>query len=226
MRIPTEEPTVVENKTPMGGVEYSHPAYGDISASRVTGHMNLYGSEFHHHGFITIRISHAKFTRSLSRDWHFKGDDIVEVALSEAQWAHFVSSMNHGGTQCTINALGRGTGYVPRLPDPPSRQDQFNSELKKTMERSQDILNALIEKIRAMKISEKAKTELIRGINMAQSGISNNAEFVAESFSEHMEETTERAKCEVNAYIQGQIRLAGMEAIAEGKSPLLLDKKE
>lgn len=220
-RMPIEDPVIKKNSSPMGGEDYSHPAYGDISASRVTGHMNLYGSEFHHQGFITIRIKHAKFTRSLSRDWHFADNEIVEVALSEAQWAHFVSSLNSGGTQCTINGLGRGTGYTPRLPDPPNRQEQFDSELKESMQRSQETLKGLIEKIKEMKISEKAKAELIREIDFAQSGISSSAKFVAESFSEHMEEQTEKAKCEVNAYVTAQVQRVGLEAL-RGDAPLMI----
>jgi hypothetical protein len=213
----------------MGGEDYSHPAYGHISASRVSGHMNLHGSEFHHHGYIIIKIAHGRFTRSLSRDWHYEGEHIVDVALSEAQWAHFVSSLNHGGTPCTIDALNRK--YVARLPDPPSRQEQFDSELKDTMKRSQETLNALIAKIKEMKISQKAKDDLIRDINMAQTHISSNAKYVAESFSEHMEETTEKAKCEVNAYITSQIHRAGLDHLQAQilvikDEPKLIEEKE
>lgn len=36
--------------------ETRHPAYGQISASRVSGERVLYGSDFRHRNFVQIRI--------------------------------------------------------------------------------------------------------------------------------------------------------------------------
>jgi len=205
-----EEPVAKEDNSPLGGTEYSHPAYGQIRASRVSGHQNLYGSDFRHHGYITIVIARSKLRRSLSRDWEFAGQELIDVSLSEAQWATFVSSLNcGGGTPCTINHIDRVS--MPDLPDPPSRKEQFDKELKETMARSAEVLGGLRQKILDMKISEKMKKELISSVDSAGRSIGSNVNFVANSFSEHMEEQVEKAKCEVNAYASGLIQRAGLE---------------
>ena len=224
MRRIVEEPTSKENTDPMGGIEFSHPAYGTISASRVTGHQNLFGSEFHHNGFIAIRVKKAKFRRSLSRDWVFDGDEIVEVSLSESQWANFVSSLNCGpGTQCTINHIGRD--YVAGLPDPKSQKSQFTQELLETTKRSIAALKELTEKIKDMKISEKQKSALLASVYTAERNVNGNVQFVADSFSEHMEVQTEKAKCEVNAYITGQIHGAGLAHLqAQGRLEIIVEE--
>lgn len=202
----------------------THPAFGQIAASRISGHVNLYGSEFHHHGFIAIRINHSELNRSLSRDWPFPRKEIVEVYLSEAQWASFVSSLNIGsGVQCTISHLnGEGVPEIPSLPD---RREQFSSEVNAKMEDAKKSITEIIQKIDGLKISEKAKTELKRELSMVSGRITNSVDFVAKSFSEHMEEQTEKAKCEVNAYIAGTLQRSGLEALQNGTPISLLEKK-
>lgn len=106
MRLEEQEPEVVEVTTGAhrGSKLLRHPAYGQIGASRTYGGGRaLYGSDFRHNSSVTIRISESEVTRDLSRDWPHATREIVEVTLSEAQWATFVSSLNMGeGTQCTL----------------------------------------------------------------------------------------------------------------------------
>src|SRR5687767_12050919 len=99
-----EKPTTTKRvgRTDRGTTE-SHPAYGQISASRVSGSINLYGSDFRHNHYVIVSIHRSVLDRDLSHDWPFPRQEIIEVALSESQWAHFVSSLNAGsGAQCTI----------------------------------------------------------------------------------------------------------------------------
>jgi hypothetical protein len=113
------------------GTAYTHPAFGQISASRVTGSTTLFGSDFLHQHYVTIKVNRAELNRDLSRDWHFQREEIVEVALSEAQWATFVSSMNVGaGSQCTIQRV-----QGEQMPSIPVRvqEDEFKEELRSTV---------------------------------------------------------------------------------------------
>lgn len=64
----------------------THPAYAMIGASRVQGGSYLYGSEFHHQHFVTVSIRRAETHRSLSRDWFSGGEELIEVAMSEAHY--------------------------------------------------------------------------------------------------------------------------------------------
>ena len=72
------------------------------------------------------------------------------------------------------------------------------------------------------KLSGKAKDELRKKLDRAESGITSSVKFVADQFSEHVETVTEHAKIEVGAYVTNAIARAGVAAL-EGKSLLLLD---
>ena len=198
---------------------FTHPAFAQIGASRCTGAKNLYGSDFEHHNFVTIHISRSELHRSLSRDWAGAHDEIIEVALSEAQWATFVSTLNSGsGVQCTLQHLERRS--VPQLPSPPPLQDQFQRELVATLEEAQRqaaILAKLIE-------AGGKKSEMRDAIIQLQNHLVPNVSFVAKQFGEHMEDVTEKAKIEVSAYVESAVHRAGLRAL---DSPLLrLPKKE
>lgn len=216
-----ENPVTKKNDGPIGGERISHPAFGQISASRCSGHVNLYGSDFVHNNFIELRISHSDLTRSLSNDWPHAHDEIIAVSLSEAQWATFVSSLNVGsGVQCTLRHINRKP--IPRLPDPSSRADQFKKEASETTARANEALKELAELINESKLSGKAKDELISKVHLASRSIGGSVDYVLKQFGEHMETTVEKAKIEVEAYINDRVMRAGLSAINDNSQPIQL----
>src|SRR5206468_4534966 len=144
-----------DNSFGRDGYDENHPAYAMIGASRVTGGKVLFGSDFKHMNYITIRIKPGRVHRGLSNDWYGSsgGREYIEVALSEAQWAGFVSRMNvSDGVPCTVQ--WRDTvGYVPQIPEPVDRTKQFDDEMRKTVQRGVEVLKELAETINQMKIS-------------------------------------------------------------------------
>lgn len=218
-----EAPTETADSSAVGGTVFSHPAYAQISASRVTGSTVLYGSDFRHRGYVRIRISRSTLRRTLSSDWpHSDQLPYIEVDLSEAQWAHFVSSMNIGeGTQCTLRRHAGMT--VPELPEPTDRQSQFSEESDERMRQAMDSLDQLASALAGSGLSSKRLSELQGFVRSACQNIGANREFVAEQFSEYMERTTESAKIEVNAYAMNALRHAGLESLASKRDQTLID---
>ncbi len=213
---PIESPGSME-----GSTKIDHPAFGMIGASRRHGHAVLYGSDFIHNDSISIRIYTSTLHRNLSRDWPTGNEEIIEVALSEAQWATFVSSMNVGsGVQCTIEHKDRVA--IPGLPKPVERQKQFMSEANQKIADTIVELTKLTTMISALKISEKQKKELLDQARMARMQIESNAPFVMEQFGEHIESVVEKAKIEVNAYAVSHLMRVGLAALG-GQPPLLLE---
>jgi len=192
----------------------THPAYGMIGASRVSGQAILNGSDFVHQHFVTIRVRHSSLHRGHSRDSHYGGNEIVEVALSEAQWAAFVSSMNVGdGVPCTIESI-QGQ-EVPGIPRVKNRREQFTGEHDAAMAGALEHLDratAILAKGRG-KMTAADFESLKSALHMGRMGIDENKSFIADQFSEHMEKTTERAKIEVNAYVQATLVRAGIQAL-------------
>lgn len=219
-----ERPLVT--KTPKDKLSDSvetHPAYGQIGASRVSCRDHqLYGSDFGHNSFVQITIRGSKLHRSLSRDWHAAQDEYIEVELSESQWAEFVSTLNSGmGTACTVSFI-QGRGQLPLIERTIDRRAQFASEVKKDVQKSLGHLDKLLKQIDELSIGKGKKEELIMAAKLARQDIEDNLPFVAKSFDEHMETQTQRAKTEIHAYMTSTIQRAGLEALKGKQLPLQL----
>lgn len=192
-----------------------HPAYAMIGAYRVTGGKVLFGSDFQHQNYITIRIKPGQVRRSLSNDWFgvAAGREYIEVSLSEAQWAGLISRLNVGdGVPCTLG-WKEDVGYVPQIPEPPEHTKQFSAEMKKLAEKGDVALKELADVINGMKISEKQRKELLWKIEQASRAIGSSASYIQEQFGEHMESVKERAFTEVYAFTEAHIRRSGLAAL-------------
>lgn len=226
MSRPVETPTVTTEPGP-GGMAHSvtrHPAFAQIGASRVSGHTALYDSDFTHNAYMTVTVRLSELHRTLSNDWHFGRGELIEIAMSEAQWATFVSSPNvGGGVCCTLQHL-KGE-VIPGLPRPAARHDQFGKEMQHRIQGSIDQLDAAIAKFDELGLP-KGKAEAARAaLRSAKSAVSTSMTFIAEQFDEHMEGTVEKAKAEVHGYMTGVLMRSGLDALGV-TPPLLLQAPE
>lgn len=216
-----EEPVTTEEE--FGRSVTRHPAFGQIVASRVSGHQVLYGSDFRHNAYMTIKIVRSELHRSLSRDWHFGNDQVIEVALSEAQWATFVSAPNIGsGVPCTIEHI-QGQ-YMPRLPDPKSRVDQFRAEVETKLQDSLQQLDVVMRELDEMGLPKGKAARIKERLRHARLQLANNLPFMAEQFDEHMEETVKKAKAEVHGYMTGVVQRAGLGVLTQKMLPLQIEQ--
>lgn len=195
----------------------AHPAYAMIVAGRVQGAATLAGSDFKHQNYVTIELRHAHLSRSLSNDrWHASGS-IVRLAMSEAQWATFVSSMNVGfGVPCTLQWTEKD-GRIPNIEALNDRAEQFKGEVSDLL---RDAMSSLQEAHDAAP-TKKLKAKIATAMARLQGGVP----FVEDQFAEHMENTVEKAKIEVNAYVTGAVQRAGLEAM-NADVVLLRDSKD
>lgn len=210
------------------GYVETHPAYAMIGASRTDGgDAVLFGSDFRHRNSIVIRIHHAELRRDLSRDWiHAVGSPMVEVQLSEAQWATFLSTLNRGdGVPCTINWTAEA-GQIPAIIPDTERRAQFNREVDETLANAVRLIAEVEEAIEASNLSKKAREDLGSRAAKAKQELEKNLAYAAESFDEHAEKTVEKAKIEVAAYITGAIQRAGLQALGAGEELLQLHDGE
>jgi hypothetical protein len=211
-----EQPTVNVGK--LGGRDdtvETHPCYASIGVSRVSGHAVLFNSGFPQNHYLTIRISAAERHRNLSNDWIFARKQYIEVALTESQWATFVSSPNTGsGVPCTLHYL-QGED-IPQLPEPPNKNNEFRHELSKEMSDAKADIAALAQFVREAKMAKSTQSEIERRLTAIAAGISGSIQFVVDQFDEHIEKKVEEAKTEVNAYLQAVITNVGIDALKAG----------
>ena len=214
MARPVEDPVETIDPNDPSKSRITHPSYAVIGASRVSGMTSLHGSDFMHQNYVTVTISSAEVDRHLSNDWTHGRRELIEVAMSEAQWATFVSSMNIGsGVPCTLQHVLVAGQIIPRLPDPPDRRERFAAELAANNKEALKSLEALTLLIMDSKLSGTKQTEMLKKVRWAEREIGSSSKFVADQFDEHMESTVEKAKIEVNAYAIRKLTSLGMDAI-------------
>jgi hypothetical protein len=192
----------------------SHPSYGLLQISRATGGRGaLFGSSVKHQHFIMLRIHRGEARRDLNHTWYADvGQELIEVAMSPAQFAEAITSMNMGlGVPCTIQYLGG-----ERQPEPPftSVRAQFKEEFeqemkdlyKKVLDNTKDL-----EEILAKKSLTKGDRDRIRCmLGLVYRKLKDSVPFIHSQFDEAMEKTVTEAKAEVEAYalhaalVQGQ----------------------
>lgn len=209
-----EQEPVVEGRSIRDDVSYSHPAFGQIRGSRVQGTRTLYGSDFVHHHFVTIEISRSQLNRGLSHDSYFAREELIEVHLSEAQWATFVSSLNvGGGVPCTLDRV-----MGESMPEIPIRRqvDVVEEELKETLAAANkaidDTYKAMESEI-GQSLSGVKRAKLLEHVHRLRRLLDDHLPFMAKSFRKNMETTVERAKVEVNAYAENLVVRSGLAAL-------------
>lgn len=210
-------PTITD-ETPTGSSNprqrIDHPSFAQIQVSRINGHKVLYNSDFNSQNYIALRIHKSEMIRDLSHDWHHERQQYIEVAMSEAQWATLVSSLNSTSVPCTLTYL-MGEG-IDRLPEPTDRVNQFGSELSKHLGNAVEQLSEAMRIVGTLGLSKVKAESLISRLSKAQASIKSNTQFVERSFNEHMENQVEKAKCEANAYLYHTVQRAGLNALTLG----------
>lgn len=189
-----------------------HPAYAMIGASRISGRGILFGSDFEHNHFVEISIGHAELYRGHSNDRTYKKDELIKVALSEAQWARFVSSMNVGdGVPCTLERLNGE--MIPGITAPKARHEQFKAEANAAVQETLAAMDEAITLLAAMGGERSKAGQVSEHVQRARRKLGDSLPWVAQQFGEHMEDVTEKAKIEVEAYVTATIHRAGLTAL-------------
>lgn len=193
----------------------THPAYALIGASRVSSSTGavLFGSDARHQHFIQIRIKKASLTRHVSSDWiHGDREEYIEVELSEAQWATFISTLNVGeGVPCTLNHI-RGE-QMPYITPTETKVDEFNAEMRKDLDKTISLMEEALTEAKTRKQRET--------IEAAIRTMKSSVPFVATQFSEHVETKLEKAKIEAEAYMTRAFMRAGIETLGGTPMPVI-----
>lgn len=206
-----------------------HDAFGQISASRITGHRDLFQADFPTGHFIRIKISKAQAKRDLSSDWIYASsqDTVAEVDLSEVQWAQLLCSMNTTGVSCTLNRYRdpkTGELLMPELPpNHTANADTFRNEVKvKAREAAKDIggvADKIRELLKAPTIKKGDLTEVLKTLSMAHQELASNLPYVVERAMETISEAVDKGKAEINAHQAFITAQAGQVALEQDCTP-------
>lgn len=199
----TEEAPKTEPTEGTGGQKATvttHPAYGTIHLVRTSGYTRLFASEFRHQNYVTLRIAPAKVQRQLCKDWVYSGAPMIEVSMSEHQFARCIASIGVGeGTPCTLQRISGKS--VPAIQATPNQSHQVHvAEMMEHMEEVHARLAELEDEIENGKMTKTLRTRLTRMVDSVKQAAGSNLKFVANSFTDHMSQRVEEAKSEIAAY--------------------------
>jgi hypothetical protein len=197
-----------------------HPAFGQIRVNRISSTPGsvLFDSDIRHGHSVIIEISTASRKRDLNRDWIHGGRELMEVEMSEAQWASFVSSMGSSGVPCTLRATEQvhmvpGLEYDPRLA-------HSMKEVKEAADKTFGRIQAAMAAFDALdsKATAKEKREAIDKIRSETRSAEANISFVAKSLTEHAENVVQRSRADIEAMAYHAAQEMGLP---EGSTPVL-----
>lgn len=201
--------------------EFEHPAFATISASRVSGQANLFGSNVGHAGFVKISIHPARMHRDgYSERIHGGVESIAEVWLSEAQWVGFVSRMNMGsGTPCTLRQYGLGEGKVwcPQIADPELASERMDARVAELEERNLQRVDEQHNEIRALceGLPVKKRDAILRAAGLMSQHLKANHQFAGKTLREFKETLVTESKVELDAMITSAVQRLGLESVQQ-----------
>lgn len=210
---------VLTNTHSAHGDTYEHPAFGMISYNHVYGKQRLVGSELEHNHSIRLRIQTADLNRGLSYDRFHGRKELIEIAMSDQQWATFVASPNTSGTPCTLlYAAPEGS----RLEQKPGlsyvdKNEMHKDELK---DRGREITKSL--RLAASRFEDITKASTVKKSDIksalaplysAIQNIESNLEFHIGQHLEMMESNVGSAKAEIEGYMNSLVYRLGIEKL-------------
>ncbi|NQT03561.1 MAG: hypothetical protein HQ580_16150 [Planctomycetes bacterium] len=214
----------------MDGTKETHESYGLVGVSRRTGDPgSLFGSSIRHHNYVALTIKRAELSRDLHRNWYFGHEALIEVEMSNTQFAELITTMNIGdGVPCTIRHIGYET--MERPPDV-QQQQIFEDEFKADMQKVGNKVSSAIKKAEALlnikgSIKKADRQEIVSLLNSIAQDINLNMPFVQTQFNKAMDKTVSEMKGEIEAFVTNKITSLGIEAMRDQFPQIANEKGE
>lgn len=212
-----------------------HPAHAVISISRTSGLTHLFRSDFNHHNWISMTISTAHEYEGYGVDSRVMSEnEIIEVWMSEAQFARMITTPNMGGgTPCTLHAirvpesLKEFDGMLPQVKVEDVRKTH-KDKIKEVVTERLDRLDALEAQLRGWREAKHRPTmkELDEVVsNLSSLHLAGNFAYLQQVLEEKMEQTIEEGRTEIEAHIAQLAKQVGLDTIKQAQLPDLPHQK-
>lgn len=208
------------------GTSYKHPSFGMLSFNRTHGgHSNLFGSSIQHNDTIHMVLREGVVTRGLNDDWYVGEDEILEVEMSQSQFAELITSMNVGtGTPCTIKYL-RGKGRINEA-DFINKRQQITNEFKECMNERMSDAKEFYDEVNELFTTKKSigkgdREMILRRLANVTQGMESSSKFIFDQFQNQIDKTITEAKGEIEAFAQNKINAIAQQALVEQKEDIL-----
>lgn len=197
--------------------QYEHPSFGNLQLTRHSSGRGkpLFGSGALHTNTVVLKISTAHYTRKLSNDWIYPHQTLIEVEMSEAQFAQFIMSSGIGeGTPCTLKyILGKEVESCPKT----GMREQFHTEIDEALKQLQEDADNLKQVVQQLitkpRLTKEDKDLLNKAVDKVRRAVVSDLTFIQVQFDEAMDKSVNAAKMEAEAYAATIRNQAGMVAI-------------
>ena len=199
----------------------THPAYGMANFTRVTGQTNLFGVDYPQGHYMTLNICVGSVDRHYGEDWFTSEEEIIQIAMSEVQFARLIASPNTQGVPCTIMKRPEGKAVqvepMPTLETENKRvKEEFAARGREMSKLLDDAEKALSDMIRPENKPNKTKiSDVLQEIRTIRRSLTSDMPFYIQQLQETVDRTTSSAKAEVEAYANHVMSELGKEALGE-----------
>lgn len=205
-----------------------HPAAALISINRMHGTPTpLFRSPVKVGDVICLSISRAHESHNgiHSGGVYDEGLPIVEVWMSEVQFAEAITRLNHGvGVPCTLRRIEREVIELPKevhQTEAGRIRAAFKRQVKEQMASIEARRERIMELLERGGVGKARAKEVKSELNDLIRMFVDSAPFVMERFEEEVHAVVAEAKTEVAAYTEARIREIGLGAAAEKPPPVL-----
>lgn len=231
--VPTEK-WLVRDETDPHHIRETHPSYGLIGVSRVSGRGILFNSDTVHQHFIALRIMEARRVIDNTNELVIRDRLLCEISMTESQFAQFITQPNRGdGVPCTIH-YNSGDNDKPWMnsfgcrPEPPAPEPFTIPFKREAGERAKIISDNLSDLQKAVeefldgsaKPNKGALNELKSKIESARRQIDANLPYVVEVASEQIEKKIASAIVEFESYTSQSLQAKGLSHL-QAEAPRL-----
>lgn len=196
-----------------------HESYGMISLNRSYGsEQYLFGSSIPHDNVITLTIREGEVDRTLNKDWFSGKRRLIQVNMSESQFAELITSFGQGdGVPCTLKeVMGERKQDCPFT----NKRQQFDHEMREHIQEIHKTTEKLLKEVDNLfttkKTFNKADKQLVTDLlNKINREIKNNTPYILSLFNEQMDKTVKEAKGEVEGFTQNKMQSLALQALKE-----------
>lgn len=192
-----------------------HDSYGMLSIVRCSGgSRSLFGSNIKHNNTILLRINKATVDTSLNKDWYNKKENIIEIEMSQLQYAEFLSSINSEGVPVTITKLNgndvepNGMSNIVK-----KSKDEFKDEMNYISNQIKNKVKDIQEALKKKNLNKKDKDLIDDVIREMSSMFYDKVPFAKQRFEEEIDRVVIEAKNEIEAQYMQQALKVGTENI-------------
>ena len=210
------------------GEDEEHESYGVVTVHRISGRADLFDVSSPQQHFIALSIKRARRYRSLSSDRIHAKNELIEVYMSETQFARMLSSLGIGaGVPCTINRL-QGTSM--ERPPPNDQGAKLKEDMRVSTEYVSNLLKDMSGQLQALTegktVSKKAVREVQDRMYHARMEIDQNMPFVLDQATEQIEGAIAEARANIDAYQKHRAMELGLGVIQDAVNELKGDPDE